>query len=308
MFALRRSIVPAGHRLFTTSALRSAAIENQLKTETNKLEKTLTKFWDKIHVESNDKEVMVKLDNKCIRTPLGYDLRLPKEKQLLAQLIALEWRSLPNLLIKPHQVPLTSLTARALDFQLSEGTTDSEVQAKIGDRHIVNETMLRYLDTDTLLIFAPVEEFDGNLRKEQDELYKPMITTVEKFLTKYHPNHEQIKLNYLDVELHGIRANRQSEATRVAATEFLNSLNVWQFVAFEKVVLSSKSFICGVYTIKLLSEDAEFEKLPLEKIIRAFHLETIYQTDRWGEVEDTHDVENEDIRRNLTSSMLVAYK
>jgi len=34
-------------------------------------------------------------------------------------------------------------------------------------------------------------------------------------------------------------------------------------------------------------------------------VEVVWQTGRWGEVEDTHDVEKEDVRRQLASAVLL---
>lgn len=280
-------------------------LENNSKSESNRLEKTLKKFWENVRVENSSKGIAIKLDDKCLKTPLGNDLVVPLPKKLLAELIALEWKSLPNLKIKPHQVPLTSIAARAIDL----GTTkvSEEQKAKIGDREHINDLLLRYLDTDTLLIFSPNEEYEGKLRQEQDRLYGPIISQIESYLGQFTPSNESVKLNFLDSEKDGLRGNQQSPETTAAARKFLDSLDFWEFVAFEKAVLSSKSFICGVYTIKLLNQEEKVLELELDNIIRACTLETIFQTERWGEVEDTHDVDKEDIRRNLTSAALLAY-
>ncbi|GMM37126.1 ATP synthase complex assembly protein [Saccharomycopsis crataegensis] len=301
----QRTYAPPLGRSFAV-ATKGVTVETNLKTETNRLEKTLQKFWEKITVENDGAEISVKMDGKCLRTPLGNEIILPKSKPILAELIALEWRNLPNLSIKPHQVPLTSITARAIDLKLANNA-DAEGKAKIGNRQHISEELLRYLDTDTLLIFSPADEFEGALRAEQDKLYKPLMSEVEELLTSLHPEKEEIKLSFLDCEVHGIRSNKQSEATKIAAQKFMDSLDVYSFVAFEKAVMSSKSFICGMYTVMLSREADGQMRLELDNIIRASNLETIYQTERWGEVEDTHDVDKEDIKRNLTSAVLLAH-
>jgi ATP synthase F1 complex assembly factor 2 len=38
---------------------------------------------------------------------------------------------------------------------------------------------------------------------------------------------------------------------------------------------------------------------------QAASLEVLHQTEQWGEVEDTHDVEKEDLRRQLGSVILL---
>lgn len=45
--------------------------------------------------------------------------------------------------------------------------------------------------------------------------------------------------------------------------------------------------------------DAESEDWGIEEAARAATLEVAWQTEQWGEVEDTHDVEREDVRRGL---------
>jgi len=39
-------------------------------------------------------------------------------------------------------------------------------------------------------------------------------------------------------------------------------------------------------------------------VVQAARAEVLYQIGRWGEVEDSHDVDNEDIRVRLGSSVL----
>lgn len=54
------------------------------------------------------------------------------------------------------------------------------------------------------------------------------------------------------------------------------------------------------------SSQGEGEKrFGVEEAARAVSLEVSWQTGRWGEVEDTHDVEREDLRRQLGSVVLL---
>ena len=46
-------------------------------------------------------------------------------------------------------------------------------------------------------------------------------------------------------------------------------------------------------------------RLGVEVAARACSLEVSWQTGLWGEVEDTHDVDKEDLRRQLGSAVLV---
>ncbi|KAL6947272.1 hypothetical protein ACO0QE_002151 [Hanseniaspora vineae] len=305
------------------------SVENNLKTETNKLSKNLNKFWTQIGLTKDSKghSSTITLDSKPIRTPLGHNLTIPASKPTLSFLLLNEWANLPNLKIKPHSLPLTSIVARCIDLQkslneevLQQASENSELSdeiiSKIGcsNREDLYPQLLRYLDTDTLLCFSPRAEFEGKLRDEQDERYLPIIAKVEKFMNKNFPylgasnvkaneaTQEKFKLQILDADLHGLRGNQQDSVTKSVAINFLDSLSLWDLVIFEKTVLSTKSFICGL----LLLNNQTFN-VSMNEIIRLSTMETLHQVDRWGEVEDTHDVDKRDISRNVNAASIVAY-
>lgn len=320
MFTVRRQLFFAASRPYfkVRTYVQAAPLgvdqstENNLKTETNRLEKTLTKFWEKVSLEETPDHITVKLDDKPLRTPLGNSLTLHPSRKLLSVMILNEWTNLPNLAVKPHGLPLTSLVSRCIDLEMAnkEGV-DQELITKIGgNREKITQDLLRYLDTDTLLVFSPRSELEGVLRQAQDELYSPIIVGVEKFLTKFNSGKNEIKLKELDADRHGLRGNPQSEETRAAAKEYVDSLSLWDLAVFEKTVLTSKSFICGM--LLLLNKTHNSIDIPelnvtMEDIARASTLETIHQVERWGEVEDTHDVDKRDVRRNINAAAIVAF-
>ncbi|CCE93564.1 ATP synthase complex assembly protein ATP12 TDEL_0G01970 [Torulaspora delbrueckii] len=284
--------------------------ENNLKTETNRLAKTGEKFWEKVSLKDDGSQFLVQLDSKTVLTPLGNALAVDKRRSLLAMLLKKEWTNLPSLAIKTHALPLTSLVSRCIDLEnVNKPDSDPEMRAKIGgDREHIANDLLRYLDTDTLLVFCPQAEFEGALRKAQDERYLPIIASVEKFLGQYSTS--PIKLRVLDADVDGLRGNSQTNETRKAAKKFLESLSLWDLAIFEKTVLTTKSFICGVLLLqnKALDKSAEGLTSTMESVAQAATLEIIHQTDRWGEVEDTHDVDKRDVRRNIHAAGIVAYK
>ncbi|AGO12218.1 AaceriAEL140Cp [[Ashbya] aceris (nom. inval.)] len=283
--------------------------ENNLQTETNRLAKTLTKFWDKVDLASEGGYVTVAIDGKPVRTPLGSPLRVDKKRGILAHMLREEWAGLTSLAVKPYSLPLTSLVSRCIDLEtVSAPDCDPDTIAKVGgDRKVISEGLLRYLDTDTLLCFSPRSEFEGALREAQDEMYKPIIAGVETLLSEV--GGMPVTLRCLDADVHGLRGNAQSQETRAAAGKYMDSLAVWDLAVFEKVVLTTKSFICGILLLQnKIGTAAPALKLSTEDIARAATLETIYQVERWGEVEDTHDVNHRDIRRNINAAAIVAYK
>lgn len=64
-------------------------------------EATLKRFWKTVGVEERGDVFAVTLDERPLRTPAGKHLLLPKEKRLVATLIASEWEY-QETLIKQH--------------------------------------------------------------------------------------------------------------------------------------------------------------------------------------------------------------
>lgn len=61
-------------------------------------------------VEEREDAFAVTLDKRPLRTPGGNRLLLPKNKRLVATLIASEWENQETLL-KPHSLPMVCLPA-----------------------------------------------------------------------------------------------------------------------------------------------------------------------------------------------------
>ncbi|CDK25169.1 unnamed protein product [Kuraishia capsulata CBS 1993] len=297
------SLRPALYAAISSST--APALETNVKSETNRLEKTLTKFWEKVDVTEDSEGIHVQLDGKTLKTPLGNRLILPPTKAPLAHLIAHEWKNLQTLTIKPYTVPLTSVAARAVDLKYVEETKDPEVAAKMGTADDVKESLLRYLDTDTLLVFSPHHEYQGKLRSAQEEIYRPIIKSMEDYFAR-HAGVEKLVFSYLDTEKDGLRGNMQTEETKDAVRKWLKNLSVWELVALEKATLTVKSFLAGTAILRA-NHPAETERLSIHDVAKAADLETIFQTERWGEVEDTHDVDKVDIVRNLATAALVCH-
>ncbi|KAH3683968.1 hypothetical protein WICPIJ_005043 [Wickerhamomyces pijperi] len=311
MYALRTLRTPAlrASLVRTYASTASAAttpivgkpqtLENNLQTESNKLSKTLQKFWENVELKTNENnDFELQLDAKTVRTPLGNDLIVPSNRPLLANLLYHEWKSLSNSNIKTHSLPFTSLISRVIDLETATKNANEEDLLKVGKKSDIIDQLLRYLDTDTLLIFSPKAEYEGGLRKAQEELYRPVIAQIEELLGS--------KLTFLDSDVDGLRGNRQPLETSLAAREFLHTLSYYDLVAVEKVTLTAKSLICGLLTVQ--NKSLKTSDIELEEIAKLATLEIIYQTERWGEVEDTHDVDYQDIRRHINSCGILAFQ
>ncbi|CCF58765.1 hypothetical protein KAFR_0F01680 [Kazachstania africana CBS 2517] len=299
---LSRDCLPIGTRFNSTSS------QNKF------LDKPGRKLWK--HVSVNDtisqEKFHIQLDGKTIKTPLGNPLAVGKDRDALAYLLMKEWDNLKNLSSKRNSLPLTSLVSRCIDLEVAtnEKSSGPDAAAKIGGgKEVIKNDLLRYLDTDTLLVFSPRSEYEGALREEQDSLYLPIIKKIESFLSENFGS-SPITLQILDADRHGLRGNVQNPETRKAAMKYLDSLCLWNLVVFENVVLTTKSFICGI----LLLQDRAFSNSPpdlhysIEEIERAATLETIHQTRRWGEVEEAHAISKAELRMNLYTASVVAFK
>ncbi|AWU76379.1 hypothetical protein CAS74_000329 [Pichia kudriavzevii] len=304
-----RSTYRAISRTFAShSGSGFTSYDTNKKTETNRLEKSLSKFWEKVDVApaSGKPGYAVTLDKKSVKTPLGFELNVPENKKSLAYLLANEWRSLPSLQVKPHLLPLTSITARCIDLHEAQKTEDEEIKAKVGDLSTIKTLLLRYLDTDTMLVFSPKEDCDGLLRDEQEKCYRPIIADMEQFFAKFSEDGKPLKFTFLDCEKSGFASNFQTEETKKAVNKYLNSLSTWDLVCLENATLVSKSFLAGVAILRNADYNDKFI-IDIEELSRLVNLETVIQTSIWGEVEDTHDVNRVDIKRNLSCASIVAF-
>lgn len=312
-------------------------IEHNIKSETNRLAKTLTKFWEKVGTAYNSTtgRFEVQLDGKPLKTPLGFPVALPPAKRNVAHLVAHEWANLPDLKVKTNALPITSVVARAIDLgtvyqpQLHVPASEMrEIATKIGNLEDIRLNILRYLDTDTCLIFTTHKEYEGKLRARQDELYLPQMAEYNLFFTAHARKHgllpagKTIELEYLDCEVDGLRGNRQSITTQNVVLHWLEQLDMYDLVALEKAILTLKSFLCGVTLLRSNVGDArrlqelyqvnkadplEYYFRTLDEVVELGNMETIFQTEQWGEVEDTHDVDKVDWLRNLASAAILCH-
>jgi len=238
-----------------------------------KTERSSRRFWKTVNVHTSEDGHRVRLDERPLRTPLGKALLLPKNKTHLAYLVAAEWNALESAKIKPHSLPITSIAARAIDF------------SEPAQRQEIIKDLLKYLDTDTLLCYAPSEEYDGELRKEQIEISEPIRKWASELFGA--------EISAMDGQ--AIVPHYQTrEAKDNILTRLVETLTSFQTAGFERAVLASKSFLTGLALV--------CGRLSVEDAARGASLETKYQTRRWGEVEDTHDVDHADLRQQLGSA------
>nr|ODN82411.1 ATP synthase mitochondrial F1 complex assembly factor 2 [Cryptococcus depauperatus CBS 7841] len=243
-------------------------------SQTNHAEHTLRRFWKTANVTSTPTgSFLITLDHRPLKTPSGARLEVPKERRLAAAMIANEWENQDEVL-KQHTLPVTSLASRAIDG-LTSGPT----------RSAVIDALLNYLETDTILYPHDSPAALVRLQKEH-----------------WNPLHAWLKRKY-GIELilaEGFNAAKQNEETIEKLKEAVEKLNGWELASFERAVYATKSFVIALALIR--------GELSAHQAAQASHVEVASQIERWGEVEDTHDVDYQDIRKALGSAACLLIK
>ncbi|KAI9310376.1 hypothetical protein BX666DRAFT_1870134 [Dichotomocladium elegans] len=232
----------------------------------------MKRFWKEAWVKEEQDGVTVMLDKRKLRTPNGrHIVKFNLDQRPLAYLTAAEWETQTESL-KSHSLPLTSIIARAFDALDPSRAEDPAVRGQVIDK------LMTYFDTDATCYH---EDHPEALTKLQDMHWKPLINWAS---TTYGVN-----INTTT----GIFAVSQPTETRNKLRDVVEQMDPLELAAFEKAVMSSKSFLIGLAVVK--------NALTVEQAAQAAHVEMNAQIDRWGEVEDSHDVEREYIRQTLGS-------
>ncbi|KAF2965590.1 hypothetical protein GQX73_g7989 [Xylaria multiplex] len=306
--------------------------ENKASTTTSPL--TRRRFWKHVHVREVDDALEVHLDTRPLRHPTNKEvIRLPATKPLLASALAVEWDLLVSAqqATKQHLIPLTSLICRALDIADNDAGKNVGVAKKGEDkgdggkeeratneslRTSIARTLMRYLDTDSLLCWAPpprhghdAPDAAGNTLRE---LQKRAAKEVVAYLSTYVWPGVEIE-PVLDGE--SIMPRGQKLETRQIIEGWIMGLSPWELAGLERAVLAGKGLLGavrllaewseGFVGVRGLSDAIEKRTFGIEEAAKLASIEVDWQIGNWGEVEDTHDVEKEDLRRQLGSVVLL---
>ena len=197
---------------------------------------------------------------------------------------------------------------------------------------------MKYLDTDTLLCLHPPPnmymmsehvvgdgEGENTLRGRQLKVLADMLTWIDG---NVFPG---IVVHPLDTAQGFLPTTPQPRETRDRIRRWVEERDDWELVGLERCVVSAKSLLVGIRLVaawgrgrdqptsitdtvlsqksarspKIDSDPADpltrgkEEAWGIEEAAQAATLEVSWQTGQWGEVEDTHDVEKEDVRRGL---------
>ncbi|RSM19224.1 hypothetical protein CDV31_001900 [Fusarium ambrosium] len=104
----------------------------------------------------------------------------------------------------------------------------------------------------------------------------------------------------------------QSPGVREVVQGWITGLDAFEIAGLERATLAGKSLIAAARFIVEWSEGSVGKgelntgnKFGVEQASVATSLEVDWQTGQWGEVEDTHDVHKEDVRRQMGSVALL---
>ena len=266
------------------------------------------RFWRNVSIQDTPDGLQVMLDTRPVRTASRQILQLPKGKRALAASIAMEWDQLVSAqqALKQHYIPLTSLTSRAVDMENADKNGDASI------RQAVVKMLMRYLATDTLLCWAPErnnpydpESENGKLRQRQKEAAEPIIAFL-----KTHVFGGVDIFPVLGED--SIIPSKQPEMTREVIKGWIADLPAFELAALERGVLATKSLLIAARLLVSWSQQFKHlegvpgnDKFEIDEAAEASSLELLHQLQQWGEVEDTHDVNREDLRRQLGSVVLL---
>jgi ATP synthase F1 complex assembly factor 2 len=265
------------------------------------------RFWKDVSVKETDKGLEVYLDSRAVKTAAKESLILPHSKRGLASAIALEWDQLSNAqqALKNSYVPLTSGASRAMDIVAEDAAGKEDIRATIV------AMAMRYLSTDTLLCWAPeknihdsVHETRKPLRERQREVAEPIIGYLQAHVF---PGCEINPILAPD----SIVPIPQPQATREVIKSWVQGLPAFELAGLERGILATKSLLVATRMVAEWGQEfaaarkAGSERFGIEHATEAASLEVLHQTEQWGEVEDTHDVDGADIRRQLGTVVLL---
>ncbi|CAG7554984.1 unnamed protein product [Fusarium equiseti] len=270
------------------------------------------RFWKDVSVKEVDGALQVFLDTRPLRHPVTKEIiRIPVTKPDLASALALEWDLLTSAqdATRHHLIPLTSLACRALDIAAADqapGTEISEVRDSIAT------TMLRYLDTDSILCWNPpagAHDRKNDAGESLRDVQKRTAEEIVSFLTTHvWPG---ITINPV-LDGHTIMPQSQAPGVREVVQGWIAGLDAFEIAGIERATLAGKSLIAASRFVVEWSEGSvgkgslnTGKKFGVEEAAVATSLEVDWQTGQWGEVEDTHDVNKEDVRRQLGSVVLL---
>ncbi|KAL2913034.1 ATP synthase mitochondrial F1 complex assembly factor 2 [Polyrhizophydium stewartii] len=248
------------------AAAVAAAAEAETAAAEQKPPRQFNRFWKSVTLGVTSTGFTVLLDGRALKTPDGHQVLIPLNRPVLAALTAAEWEGQEKIL-KSFSLPLTSIVVRAID-----SFTDAEIRKGVIDG------LLKYVHTDSVCYRQP---YPDSFVKLQEQYWTPLVDWLKRAYG-------------LDiVTTDGILSIQQSDEVMAKLRSIVEAYDNVKLAAFEKAVLRSKSFIIALALME--------REINVDFAATAGRLEVIHQIERWGEVEDSHDTDREDLKRQLGS-------
>lgn len=243
-----------------------------LHTTTTRPELHTTKkkrFYKNVGVVQSNSNFEINLDNRKLKTPNGSPFQVNNEA--LAHIVANEWLSQGDQIFL-NQMHITGLCNTSID---NPGKADNK---------ILVDSILSFLQTDTVLFYS---DEPPELLQLQKNNWSPIINW---FNQRYGVNIEPT----LDISAPHIE---QQDIQKLEKHLLSYNWNALQGISF------------GVDAIKsLILELAVIDrKITVNQAVKLSRLETDFQTEKWGNVEWAHDLEEYDTTSRLSASNLFVY-
>ncbi|KAL5038582.1 hypothetical protein BDV3_006284 [Batrachochytrium dendrobatidis] len=238
--------------------------ESSESSELTSTSKQFNRFWKSVSLGTTSDGFVLLLDGRILKTPDGNQVVIPLSRPAFAALTAAEWEGQDKVL-KSHSLPLTSIIVRAVDTFKDDSI-----------RQGVIDTMLKYVHTDSICY---QQSYPSSLVELQKCYWNPLVDWLK----------EAHNIDIVTTE--GIISVTQSDAVMDKLREIIQGYDNIKLAAFEKAVMRSKSFIIGLALME--------GEISVEFATTAGRLEVIHQIEKWGEVEDSHDTDREDLARQL---------
>eukprot|EP00095_Tigriopus_kingsejongensis_P007244 maker-scaffold435_size171904-snap-gene-0.27 protein:Tk07244 transcript:maker-scaffold435_size171904-snap-gene-0.27-mRNA-1 annotation:"hypothetical protein DAPPUDRAFT_39815" len=217
------------------------------------------RFYKNVAVVSSagptQQEFELTLDNRKLKTPMGKEFRVTNE--ILAHAVATEWNAQKEYILL-SQMHLTGLANVCIDQPTKARKED------------LVDSILNFLDTDTVLFFGGEEELLSRQRLE----WQPIIDWFcERHGVEITPSS-------------GLEPPTLSPGARETIRKHLLSYNYPAINGFSFGVDAVKSLV-------LLTALVD-RRLTVDEAVKLSRLETQVQIESWGNVEWAHDIELHD--------------
>lgn len=212
---------------------------------------TAKRFWKEVIVTSEDDGFVIRLDDRLVRTPLGYSLCIPTIA--LAQTVAAEWAAQEGK-IDPFSMPFTRLTNAALDKVANQKREVADLIADYG----ASDLICYRAENPEVLVERQAAAWDPMLDFAHDTLNAPLAVTA------------------------GIVPVEQPAGSVARLRAIVRGLDLFALTALHDLVAGSGSLVIG------LAATRNF--LPIEALWTMSRIDEDWQAEQWGEDEEARGV------------------